>query len=478
MNNYKQLKNSTRSSSGAIKRLIQQQNGFTLVELLVVILIIGILLAIALPTFLNQQNKAHDTQAKTELNTAYKSAKSSAASNTADPGHFPGADQLIADLTSGEPELTVVQTPLATAADIASHGSGDLGVVSSSGGTDLCTVETSQSGTTLVLTVSGLGAQQTSSFADAANANCSGMGDTGGTGGTGDSGGTGDTGGSGSSGNLVMVASRWDDNLSQAFYKTLSGSSSDIDTTALSETSDNTIKQFYAGGSIYAISTGDGSGDYGSFVKVDPATSTAQTVASASSVCGGSGINLGTNNVALTGSGQVALICSSQNKIDVMDLSGSNETTILSGFGGEITSVAANSTTVAFTAGGAIWTVPIGGGTPQQVIDPGGQFGGLAMNENGKIAYLYATDGGSPDELYTVPSSGGSPQQLTTNPSYIIGTVSFSPDGTQLGITVLDFNNGGGDGYVINADGTDETQVSDEATDGPGYQVDYVFFTS
>ncbi len=77
--------------------------GFTLIELMVVLLILAILLAIAIPTFLGVTKSANDRAAQSNLNTALLNAKAQYQQNSQ---AYPPLITLTAGLQSAEPSLT------------------------------------------------------------------------------------------------------------------------------------------------------------------------------------------------------------------------------------------------------------------------------------------------------------------------------------------------------------------------------------
>jgi Tol biopolymer transport system component/type II secretory pathway pseudopilin PulG len=91
-----------------------------LIELLVVILIIGILIAVSAPSFLGQTQKAHDSEAKQYLTIAYRNAVASATDRDGAfiQGSFTATD-LASAIQAAEPALTVqaVTGPCAASAD-------------------------------------------------------------------------------------------------------------------------------------------------------------------------------------------------------------------------------------------------------------------------------------------------------------------------------------------------------------------------
>ncbi len=107
-----------------LRQRSKDEGGFTLIELLVVILIIGILAAIAIPSFLNQKSKANDASAKVQARTAQTAVETYSTDHN---GEYTGVN--LAEVQKIEPTLketgsavlTVGATPTATTYEVTSE---------------------------------------------------------------------------------------------------------------------------------------------------------------------------------------------------------------------------------------------------------------------------------------------------------------------------------------------------------------------
>ena len=87
----------------ALRERRENDEGFTLIELMVVVLIIAILIAIAIPTFLGAQDRARDRGAQADLRNALTAAKTVATDN--EGLFFSSAQSQVDVLNSAEPSL-------------------------------------------------------------------------------------------------------------------------------------------------------------------------------------------------------------------------------------------------------------------------------------------------------------------------------------------------------------------------------------
>ena len=116
------------------------EEGFTLIELMVVVMIIAILMAIAIPAFLGARKRAQDSSAKS----AVRNSLSEAQVVFSDLQSYPASATLATTLAAEEPNFTFSDT-------VASTGPKEISVEVNAAGTEVILGARSQAGNCIFL---------------------------------------------------------------------------------------------------------------------------------------------------------------------------------------------------------------------------------------------------------------------------------------------------------------------------------------